>query len=112
MAAYDQQQRFDRMRAARRMVRALTISALVAHAVITLLVGRSTGSGSGLVRVLIGGALLAWGVAFVCDYRVHSNRLNSRMIMMRLRSVEASLDELQRLGGPDQGRSGRPGASS
>lgn len=108
MAASLQQQRFDRLRAARRIVRTLTFLALVAYA-ITLLAGRSGGSDSELVPILIGCGLLAWLIAFVCDYRVHSNRLDSRMSMMRLRAVQAQIDELQRLGGHGRGGPGLVG---
>ena len=100
MAVYLQQQRFDRLRNVRAIARTVTFLALAAFAVTTILIGRAEGPGSLLARILIGCGMLAWVVAFVQDYRVHSNRLNSRMIMMRVQAVQNEIDELERRGGP------------
>ena len=94
MQVYDQQQRFDRLASLRALARAMTIFALVILVANTIGLDR-TPPRALLPRALIGAGLSIWLAAFALDYQVHSNRLNSRMIMMRLLAARTEVDEIE-----------------
>lgn len=94
MAVHRQQRRIDRLRGVRMVARTLTVLALAAFAAAALFLDHPAWPGSPLVRTLLGGGVLAWLLALVGDYRVHSNRLTSRILQMQLLSVQDKIDEI------------------
>ncbi len=100
MRVYAQQQRFDRLRSLRVGARVLTILALVVLVATTAILDQVPPRTLAL-RALLGVGLSIWLVAFALDYLVHSNRLNSRRIMMRLLSARTAIDEIEWRRPPD-----------
>ncbi len=109
MEVLSQHQRSYRLRAVRLLARALTICALVVLATTAVISDQAYEPSTPLIGAFVGGGLAAWLVTLVLDIRVHSNRLNSRMIMMRLQSVQADIDKVRLTQPPDSVPSGYQG---
>ncbi|MDN5764266.1 MAG: hypothetical protein L0H96_10230 [Humibacillus sp.] len=91
LRVYLQQRRLDRLRSARRVARWLSVALVLVLVTMTVMRGTTLLADAAVAATLLLG-LVAWLVAMVATYRVHSSRLDSRVSLARLDSVRRHLD--------------------
>ncbi|MEO6997993.1 MAG: hypothetical protein ABI112_07920 [Terracoccus sp.] len=90
LRVYLQQRRVDRLRAARRLARWLTIALALVLVTMAVMHGPAVlGATTAAFALVV--SLAAWVVAMVNDHRVHSGRLDSRICLARIDAVRRQL---------------------
>jgi hypothetical protein len=104
-SVYREQRRRSRLLATRRAARLLTVAAALAYAAYRLGVADSSGRPGLLTVLLTVIGIIAWVVALVFDFRVHDDRMRSRILVVRIESLHRLIDTVRGSAGPERDES-------
>ncbi len=106
---YRRQRWMAQMRTIRSVARTVTVLGLGGLVGFTLVDGRGLGSWSTVASLIIAAGVVAWVVQVVHEHRIASHQLDSRVLLARMRTLEAERAAAERRPGA-RGKSRRRGS--